>query len=250
MFVTRRLLLAAPPALALAGGAARAALRERDLPIGPTPEPLVEAMLDLAQVGAADRLIDLGSGDGRIALAAARRGATALGIEIDSGLVARARSRARDQGLGDRASFLSEDLFTTPLRTATVVTLYLLTEVNLRLRPRLLAEMTAGSRLVSHAFDMGDWSYDATILVDGRRAFLWIVPAVAGGEWLMVERGTARQLSIVQRYQKVSGSLDGRPLAVATLRGDALAFPVDGRRYAGKVGDAAIEGDGWRAERG
>lgn len=242
---TRRTLLAAPLALA----AAPAFARERDVPFVPTPEALVEAMLDLAEVKAGDRLIDLGSGDGRIPLAAARRGATALGIEIDPLLVARARSRARDAGLEAQATYRNEDLFTTPIREASVVTLYLLSLINLRLRPRLLFELSAGTRIVSHAFDMGDWQWDGHVTVDDRHAYLWIVPAVAGGEWLLHQNGTTRRLIIEQRYQTVSGTLDGVALANAKLRGAALSFTAAGRSYAGRVGDAAIEGAGWRAER-
>ncbi len=241
----RRLLLAAPLALA----AAPAIARERDVPFVPTPEALVEAMLDLAEVKTGDRLIDLGSGDGRIPLAAARRGATALGIEIDPLLVAKARSRARDAGLEALATYRNEDLFTTPIREASVVTLYLLSAINLRLRPRLLFELSAGTRIVSHAFDMDDWAWDGHVTVDDRHAYLWIIPAVAGGEWVLHEDGSPRRLTIQQRYQQISGTLDGVALTDARLRGAALSFSVGRRGYAGRVGDATIEGEGWRAER-
>lgn len=245
MTLTRRDVLATPLVLA----ASSAFGRDRDVPFVATPDELVEAMLDLADVKAGDRLIDLGSGDGRIPMAAARRGATALGIEIDPQLVARARRRAENAGLSGQATFRNEDLFTTPLREATVVTLYLLSAINLRLRPRLLFELNAGTRVVSHAFDMGDWTWDGHVTIDDRQAYLWIIPAVAGGEWLLNEAGTTRRLSIEQRYQKITGTLDGVALTDARLRGTALSFAAGGRRYAGQVGDAAIEGDGWRAER-
>jgi len=122
----------------------------------PTPEPMVAAMLDLAEVGASDYLIDLGAGDGRIVIAAAKRGARGLGVEIDQALVANAAAAARRAGVEGRASFRRQDLFTTPLHEASVVALYLLPEMNLRLRPRLLTELRPGARIVSHAVGMGD----------------------------------------------------------------------------------------------
>lgn len=246
MTVDRRTLLAAP----LAFAAAPLAARERDVPYVPTPPELVEAMLDMAKVTAADQLIDLGSGDGRIPLAAARRGATALGVEIDGSLVAKARAAARAEGLEGRASFRTEDLFTTPIRDATVVTLYLLPAINLRLRPRLLVDLAAGTRVVAHAFDMAEWAADRAITVDGRNAYLWVVPAVAGGEWLMMTAaGGSHRLSVEQRFQRVVVTLDGVRATGAELRGAAFGFTVRGRRYEGRVGDTGIVGDGWSATR-
>lgn len=230
----------------------------RDVPFVPTPDTLVAAMLDLARVGAGDTLIDLGSGDGCIPLAAGRRGARALGVEIDPALVARANVRATFEGLSDRVAFRTGDLFEQRLADATVVTLYLLPAINLRLRPRLLTELRAGTRVVSHAFDMGDWAADAERIVDGRRTFLWFVPATAGGDWrVTLPGGRTARLSIEQRFQRVSGSFDGRPLENATLAGDCLAFTAGGARYAARVGDTAISADpsvegavpGWRAVR-
>lgn len=230
----------------------------REVPFVPTPESMVEAMLNLAQVGPSDYLIDLGSGDGRIPLAAARRGARALGVEIDRALVLRAEARAAELGVADRARFQATDLFDIVLRPATVVSLYLLPAINLRLRPRLLTQLRAGTRIVSHAFDMGEWSADAERSVDGRQAYLWIVPAVAGGEWrITLSGGNTAALSIEQRFQQVSGTFDGLPLTDATLRGDRLRFVAGGRRYAALVGDAALIADpavpgtvpGWRATR-
>lgn len=225
-----------------------------DVPYVTTPDEVVEAMLDLAEVASGDRLLDLGSGDGRIPIAAARRGADATGIEIDATLVARASARAAAEGLASRVRFRREDLFQVRIREASVVTLYLLPAINLRLRPRLLTELGAGTRIVSHAFDMGDWPADEERQVHGRRIFLWIVPAVAGGRWLWRDAdGAARVLEVEQRFQSVSGTLGDAVLEAATLTGDRLTFTAAGRRYEAVVGDTSLSPadptQGWSARR-
>lgn len=146
-----------------------------DAPFWPTPEPLVEHMLDLARVGPGDRLIDLGCGDGRIAVAAALRGADALGVDIDPERIAEAKAAAEAAGVGDRASFRQEDLFWTDLRGATVVTLYLLPVANRLLGERLRTELAPGSRVVSHAWSIPDWPADREEQVDGRTVYAWTV---------------------------------------------------------------------------
>ncbi len=220
-----------------------------DVPYVPTPEPVVDAMLDMAQVGAADTVIDLGSGDGRITIAAARRGATASGVEIDAALVDRARRNAALHGLQDRARFSNANLFDVPLRPASVVTMYLLPRINMALRPRLLTELKPGTRIVTHAFDLGDWRADGERLVGDRRVYLWIVPAVAGGTWrATLADGRAVALTIDQRFQDVTGTLGDTPLT-GSLRGVALRFTAGGREYRGTVGEAGIAGEGWRAVR-
>jgi len=232
-----------------------------EVPYVPTPEPMVAAMLDLAEVGAADYLIDLGAGDGRIVIAAAQRGAGGLGVEIDAALVAQAASAARRAGVGGQVAFRRQDLFTTPLHKASVVALYLLPEMNLRLRPRLLTELRPGARIVSHAFNMGDWRPDAHRVVDGRNAYLWIVPAVAAGQWTLTSaEGATMLLALEQRFQDVTGTLtsEGRivPLTEVTLRGDRLRFTADGRRYGAIIDGAQMRPDragggeaGWQATR-
>jgi SAM-dependent methyltransferase len=161
-----------------------------DVPFEPTPHLVVDAMLRLAKVGPGDLLIDLGSGDGRIVIAAARRGATGLGVEIVPELVEQSRANARAAGVAARVEFREQDLFRTDLARATVVTMYLLPEVNLQLRPRLLA-LAPGTRLVSHDWDLGDWAPDRSVRIDvpdkalGRdkfsRVHLWVVPARVHG---------------------------------------------------------------------
>ncbi|WP_447727123.1 class I SAM-dependent methyltransferase [Sphingomonas koreensis] len=245
----RRTFILAASSLAALPFAARAGA-EKDVPYVPTPPEVVQGMLDMAGLTAGERLIDLGSGDGRIPRAAARRGASALGVEIDAGLVARARSLARLEGLEERARFVRDDLFTVSLRDADVVTLYLLPDVNERLKPKLLSEMKPGARVVSHAFDMGDWPPEERREIADKRVYRWTIPAIAGGEWRLVRAdGSTATLAIDQRYSRVTGTFDGRAIRDAQLAGAALNFTVDGTAYRGTVGDRTITGDGWRAER-
>ena len=151
--------------------------RQPDVPYVPTPQEVVDAMLELAQVKKGDVVYDLGSGDGRIPITAAKRyGVTATGIDINPQRVKEADANAQREGVTDRVTFRTADLFTTDLSPANVVTLYLLPEVNLKLRPKLLKELAPGSRIVSHAFNMGDWEPDETRNIDGRTIYLWTVP--------------------------------------------------------------------------
>jgi cyclopropane fatty-acyl-phospholipid synthase-like methyltransferase len=149
----------------------------RDVPFVPTPERVVEKMLEVAKVGPKDVVYDLGSGDGRIVIAAARtHGARGVGIDIDPERIQEARDNARKAGVSERVEFRQEDLFKADFRDATVVTMYLLSAVNLRLRPKLLAELKPGTRIVSHAFNMGDWKPDATYRVGSSTVYYWVVP--------------------------------------------------------------------------
>ncbi len=148
----------------------------RDVPYVPTPHAVVDKMLEVAQVGPNDVVYDLGCGDGRIVIAAAKKGARGVGIDIDEQRIREARSNAAAAGVADRVQFRQEDLFKTDFREATVVTMYLLTSVNLRLRPRLLAELKPGTRIVSHAFDLGDWKPLETHKVGSSTVYYWVVP--------------------------------------------------------------------------
>lgn len=251
----RRLL----PILLFLVAAPAAAIPEDDLdvPYVPTPMRVVDRMLDMAEVGPSDYLIDLGSGDGRIPVAAARRGARALGVDIDPMRIDEAHAAARLAGVETRARFRRQDLFETPLREASVVTMYLLPDVNLRLRPRILTELRPGTRVLSHNFTMGDWRPDAEEERDASRIYLWIVPAVVGGSWsLRLADGTILPLELAQRFQEVSGTLAGAPIRDATLRGTDFRFVADtrlgARIFRGRVGDSTIEaepGGGWTARR-
>lgn len=148
-----------------------------DVPYVPTPETVVSAMLRLAQVKKGDVLYDLGSGDGRIVIAAARRyGIRAVGIDIDPRRINEANAKAREAGVANRVRFIRQDLFDADFSEATVVTLYLLPRLNLRLRPKLLAELRPGTRIVSHGFDMGDWRPEQVVEVGNNTIYLWVVP--------------------------------------------------------------------------
>ncbi|BAZ53480.1 hypothetical protein NIES4103_61580 [Nostoc sp. NIES-4103] len=150
--------------------------RPGDVPYVPTPQPVVDAMLQVAKVGKNDVLYDLGSGDGRIVITAAQKyGTRGVGIDIDPERIQEANANAQKAGVTDRAQFRQQDLFKTDLSQATVITLYLLPEVNQKLRPELL-KLKPGTRIVSHAFDMGDWQPQQTLQVDGKTIYYWVVP--------------------------------------------------------------------------
>jgi hypothetical protein len=224
----------------------------------PTPQPLVEKMLDIAKVTANDYLIDLGSGDGRTVIAAAKRGARARGIEYNPDMVALSERNATKEGVADRAAFAKADLFETDLSEATVITMFLLPDINLKLRPKLL-NLKPGTRIVSNSFTMGDWKADETASVkDGCASYctalLWIVPAKVEGTWQLGEG----ELTLKQTYQAISGSLrrGGKNVAISNgkLAGDQIMFNAGGSVYAGKVSGNSMEGTistggNWRASR-
>ena len=150
---------------------------ELDVPYVPTPQKVVEGMLDLANVGKGDVVYDLGCGDGRIVITAAKKyGATGIGVDLNPERIKEANENAREAEVEDKVTFYEGNLFDFDFSKASVLTLYLLPDVNLKLMPKILSEMKPGSRVVSHAFDMGDWKPDGQISVDGKSVFLWIVP--------------------------------------------------------------------------
>jgi Histone methylation protein DOT1 len=177
-FLACVVLLCATTVVVFARPAAQPPFRPLDAVYIPTPSDVVTAMLQMAQVGSRDVVFDLGSGDGRIVIAAVKEfgAARGVGVELDPARVLEATALARKAGVHDRVEFRQQDLFETDLREATVVTLYLGNAVDLQLRPKLLAELKPGARVVSHAFDMGDWVPDETRIVSGRRIFLWTIP--------------------------------------------------------------------------
>ena len=224
----RRRAVAALAAFVAWAAAPGAALAQDEVPFVTTPDNVTLAMLQLAGVTPKDFVIDLGSGDGRIVITAARRfGARGLGVEISPDLVARSRENARAAGVAERAEFRVHDLFQTDLAAAQVITMYLLAEVNLQLRPRLLA-LAPGTRIVSHDWDMGDWKPDRSITLDvpdktiGREkrstVHLWVVPAQVQGLWCTV----GGWLAITQRFQTFSATL-------AAHGADAPVAVFDGR---------------------
>jgi SAM-dependent methyltransferase len=193
----------------------------------PTPESVVNRMLDLAKVTPQDFLVDLGSGDGRTVITAAKRGARAMGVEYNPDMVALSNREAIKAGVTDRVKFVNGDIFATDFSQATVITLYLLPSLNLRLRPAIL-EMKAGTRVASHAFNMAEWEPDETANIEGRQAYLWIVPAKVTGTWNLNIAGQTRELALQQNFQMLSGSAkaatDVTALVDARLRGDEIRF--------------------------
>ena len=221
----------------------------------PTPEALVERMLKMAGVGPKDYVIDLGSGDGRTVIAAAQKfGARAMGIEYNPEMVALSAKNAEKAGLGDKVKFIKADIFETDFSQATVITMYLLPALNLKLRPKIL-DLRPGTRVVSHAFNMEDWQPDQTVTVEGRDAFLWIVPAKVEGAWkLSVPAGSGEEswnVRLGQQFQVLSGRAQNGDksfnVADGRLRGANIRFGfVDGngvkREFSGQVRGDRMEG--------
>ncbi len=229
-----------------------------DAPYVATDLEVVDAMLGLAEARPDDYVVDLGSGDGRILIAAARSfGARGLGVDIDPARIAEAEANARTAGVAGRVSFRREDLFETPLGEADVLTLYLTQEVNLRLRPRIVAQMRPGTRVVSHDFDMGDWRWDQRRRVGTATVFLWVVPARVEGAWVLTAGGRTVPLVIDQSYQNFAGTAGEARIEQGRLAGDRIRFRADlgdGRRtFEGRVAGATIApidpDAGWRAAR-
>jgi SAM-dependent methyltransferase len=165
------------PSLASRAAHAQDLESKKIVPFVPTPQEVVDKMIELAGVKTGDVVYDLGSGDGRIVITAAKKGARAVGFDVDGDLVKESRENIRKAGVQELAEIRQQDILTVDLSGASVVTMYLLPDVNLKLRPNVLSQMKPGSRVVSHAFDMGDWKPDKTERVDGRTIYLWTVPA-------------------------------------------------------------------------
>ena len=238
------------------------AQRQLDVPYVPTPQPIVDKMLEMADVKSSDYLIDLGSGDGRIPITAAQRyGINAYGVDLNPERIAEANANANKAGVTDKVKFEEKNLFETNISKASVLTLYLLPTVNMQLRPRILKELKPGSRVVSHSFDMGDWEADRTEKIDGKTLYFWVVPAQAQGSWQVKAEGNGKRqfkLELDQKYQTLSGTatIDGQkaPIKNARLQGDGISFEIateDGKteRYEGRISGNRIEGEGWQATR-
>jgi precorrin-6B methylase 2 len=224
----------------------------------PTPQALVEKMLDMAKVTPKDYVIDLGSGDGRTVITAAKRGAKALGIEYNPDMVELSKRNAAKEGVSDRASFVKADLFESDFSEATVITMFLLPGINIQLRPKIL-DLRPGTRIVSNSFTMGEWTADeeATVkngCVSYCTALLWIVPAKVEGTWQLPQG----ELALKQAFQSVSGTLRSgsvsAPITDGRLNGDQISFSAGGNRYTGHVNGNVIEGNtssggSWKASR-
>jgi hypothetical protein len=208
----------------------------------PTPQALVEKMLDMAKLTPQDFHMDLGSGDGRTVITAAKRGARSMGVEYNPDMVALAQKNAAAAGVTARATFVKADLFETDYSKAQVITLFLLPSINLRLRPTIL-NMAPGTRIVSNSFTMDNWQPDESQTIGGDctswcTAHLWIVPAKVAGAWQMPQ-GT---LTLTQTFQMVSGTLGSTQITGGKLRGDALTFTVGNAVYNGRVEGNNIRG--------
>ena len=206
----------------------------------PTPQGLVDKMLDMAKVTSSDYVIDLGSGDGRTVITAAKRGARAQGIEYNPDMVELSTKNAEKAGVSDKAKFSKADIFESDFSQATVITMYLLPTLNVKLRPKIL-DLKPGTRIVSHAFTMEDWTADQTDTFDGRTAYLWIVPAKVEGTWQLGQG----ELSLKQMYQMVTGSLKNGAGTIPVngkLRGDQLTLTAGNADYTGRVDGNKIEG--------
>ena len=212
----------------------------------PTPQSLVDKMLSIAEVTSKDFIIDLGSGDGRTVITAARLGARARGIEYNPEMVALSKKNAEEAKVSGRTEFIEADLYETDLSQATVITMFLLPEINLKLRPRLL-ELKPGTRIVSNTFTMGDWEPDIETTTDDNwnswnMALLWIVPAKAEGKWKLGQN----QLTLIQEFQFLEGELNanGKVTMVndGRLRGDRISFTIDGAVYTGRVTENKMSG--------
>lgn len=208
----------------------------------PTSQALVEKMLDLAKVTPQDYVVDLGSGDGRTVITAAKRGARAMGIEYDPNMVELSKKNAEQAGVSGKATFMKADLFETDFSQATVVTMFLLPSINLKLRPKIL-DMKPGTRVVSNTFTMEDWDADETAQItegcsNWCNALLWIVPAKVAGTW-QTPRG---DLTLTQQFQKVSGTLGPTPIADGHLRGNDITFNVGSAHYSGRINGNSIQG--------
>jgi hypothetical protein len=212
----------------------------------PTPQALVEKMLDMAKVAPTDYVIDLGSGDGRTVITAAKRGARALGIEYNPDMVELSKRNAAKAGVSDKASFVKADLFQSDFSQGTVITMFLLPDINLKLRPTIL-NLKPGTRIVSNSFTMGEWTADQTATVSEGcnsycTAYLWIVPVKVEGTWHL----PGGELTLKQEFQMVSGTLKSgnvtAPIRNGKLNGDQISFTAGGAQYTGRVNGNAMEG--------
>jgi len=209
----------------------------------PTPQALVDKMLDMAKVTPQDFVMDLGSGDGRTVITAAKRGARALGIEYNPNMVELSRRNAAAAGVpAGKATFTNADLFETDLSKATVITMFLLPQINMKLRPKIL-DMKPGTRVVSNTFTMEDWEADETQTVGAEcqtwcTALFWIVPAKVGGTWKMPQG----ELTLTQKFQMITGTL-GSTQVTGKLKGAEIEFTGGGNTYTGRVNGNTIQGN-------
>lgn len=215
----------------------------------PTPDEVVQRMLRMAKVTPQDTVYDLGAGDGKIAIAAGKIGATSVGIEYNPDMAKLAQCYVQAENLAGKTRIIQGDVFKEDFSKASVVTMYLLPELNLRLRPTIL-NMKPGTRVTSHQFTMGDWEPDETAEVDYRTAYLWIVPAKVEGAWTLREQGAGNAqytVNLSQKYQKVTGDVAAgnakQPLVGATVRGEEIRFAFNDDKGVTRTLTATVRGD-------
>ena len=259
-FVSRRVFLSLILSMSLAAGFAHAQPAKdfqpevgqagKDVVWVPTPQALVDKMLDMAKVTPKDYVIDLGSGDGRTVITAAKRGSKALGIEYNPEMVELSKRNAAKEGVTDKATFMKADLFESDFSQAQVITMFLLPSINLKLRPKIL-DLKPGTRIVSNSFDMEEWKPDETAQVEGCTnwctAHLWIVPAKVGGTWKLPQG----ELAIKQTFQMITGTLKNGNVAApinGKLNGDQITFTAAGTQYTGRVNGNTMEGNAGAAK--
>ena len=212
----------------------------------PTPQVLVNKMLDMAKVTPQDQVIDLGSGDGRTVITAAKRGATSIGVEYNPDMVALSKFNAKKDGVNGKATFTKADIFECDFSKANVVTMFLLPSINMKLRPKIL-DMRPGTRIVTNSFTMEDWEADQSETVTDDctswcTAHLWIVPAKVEGTWQLPQGA----LTLKQQFQNVTGTL-GSAQVTGKLHGSEIEFTAGGQKYTGTVSGNTIKGQGWTA---
>jgi hypothetical protein len=250
----KRVFFALALSVAIAGGVAQAQPAKeyhpevgqagKDVVWVPTPQALVDKMLDMAKVTSKDFVIDLGSGDGRTVITAAKRGAKAMGIEYNPDMVELSKHNAAKEGVADKATFVKADLFASDFSKAQVITMFLLPSINLKLRPKIL-DLKPGTRIVSNSFDMEEWKPDETATVQGCSnwctAHLWIVPAKVAGTWKLPQG----ELTIKQTFQMISGTLKNGSAGTqlnGKLNGDQITFTAGDTQYTGHVNGNSMEG--------
>jgi hypothetical protein len=251
--MVKNILLSLFLSLALAGGLAygqpskefqpEVGQAGKDVVWVPTPQVLVDKMLEMAKLTPNDYLIDLGSGDGRTVITAAKRGSKALGIEYNPDMVELSKRNAAKEGVGDKASFIKADLFEYDFSQAQVITMFLLPSINAKLRPKIL-DMKPGTRVVSNSFDMGEWKPDQTESVEGCSnwctAHLWIVPTKVNGTWKLPQG----ELAIKQTFQMITGTLKNGATSTpinGKLNGDQISFSAGKTQYTGRVNGNSME---------
>jgi hypothetical protein len=252
--VIKSILVAISLSLAIVGGIAQAQSSKefqpevgqagKDVVWVPTPQTLVDKMLEMAKLTPKDYLIDLGSGDGRTVITAAKRGSKALGIEYNPDMVELSKRAAAKEGVSDKATFMKADLFESDFSQAQVITMFLLPSINIKLRPKIL-DMRPGTRIVSNSFDMEEWKPDETANVEGCSnwctAHLWIVPAKVNGTWKLPQG----ELTIKQTFQMITGTLKNGNTSSpinGKLNGDQITFTADNTQYTGRVAENSMEG--------